>query len=598
MRFVDLAAPSALALCALLTALEPVAAAPPAAVPAAAPAAGETFAESIDVRVVNLEVFVTDRSSHPVAGLTRDDFELLEDGKPVPITNFYAQADARPAPAAPLAAAAAADPAKPAATAASTPAEIPEAQRLDLGIFIDNLQITPAARNRVLRSIKDFVASHVTAGDRVLLASFDGSVRIRQAPTRDPAALVAAVDQISRSAPRGVHASQELRDLLEVIARAPGSPSSPTNAFPSNSPGQSNDLAEASALPGSIQLYVQERYEETRASLAALESFVGSLAGLPGRKAVLFVSGDLAVRPGDVVIRAYAEKFGEEQARSIPRAGEAEIQPLLTHIVEHANADRVTLYGIGAPESFNALALQLGGGAAVGNLQFVQRDNLAAVMSTVADFTGGFAGIDLNDPGIILDRLRGDLETFYSLGFSPSHAADGKEHKIAVKLKRRGLTVRVRDRYQDATDEQRLTTAAQSALLLGVADNPLGVQLRVQKEEPAKGGDRVVSILVALPIKKLVLVPRDTFDEGQVTLYVGAHDSEGRLSAIHRVPVPLHIPHARLAAGATATGYVVKLTLRNEEQTVAVTLRDEIGHAESTATTTYKPNVVAAAAKQ
>jgi len=570
-----------------------------AAIAAAAlanPPAPETFAESIDVRVVNVEVFVADRSGRPVTGLTRDDFELFEDGKPVPITNFYAQADARPAGTTsetPAAATAAARSQAPPAVPV-----VPEAQRLDLGIFIDNLEITPAARNRVLRSIKDFVASHVTAGDRVLLASFDGSLRLRQTPTRDPAVLVAAVEQIARSSPRGVHSSQELRDMLQLIARTPaaavGAPTSPSLAeAPSASGGF--DKAERDSLPGLIQIYMQERYDETRASLAALEGFVGSLAGLPGRKAVLFVSGDLGLRPGEVVLHAYADKFGESQAQDIPHAAEAEIQPLLTRIVEHANANRVTLYGIGAPENFNSVAIQVGGGAPLGNLRFIENDNLAGAMRTVADFTGGFAGIDLNDPGALLDRLRGDLETFYSLGFSPARAADGKVHKIAVKVRRKGLDVRVRDRYQDATDDERLTTSARSALALGVAENPMGVELRVERDEPGKGGNRVVSILVSVPVARLVLVPHDAFEDGRVTLYVGARDDAGNLSPIHRVEVPLHIPRARLAAGASAAGYVVKLALRPAEQTVAVTLRDDLGRAESTATAPYRPAGLTAA---
>jgi VWFA-related protein len=583
--------PLALALAGLLAALA-AAAAP------VEPPAPETFAESIDVRVVNVEVFVADRSGHPVTGLTRDDFELFEDGRPVPITNFYAQADSRPAAETPAAATAATRPETPAPGPPIAPAIVPEAQRLDLGIFIDNLEITPSARNRVLRSIKDFVASHVTAGDRVLLASFDGSLRLRQAPTRDPAALVAAIDQLARTSPRGAHASQELRNLLELIGRVPPPDglTSPFYAEPSS--GGGSDKFERDTLPGILQTYMQERYDENRASLAALEGFVGSVAGLPGRKAVLFVSGDLGLRPGEVVLRAYADKFGEAQAKDIPHATEVEIQPLLTRIVEHANANRVTLYGIGAPENFNSLAIQVGGGASLGNLRFVENDNLAGAMRTVADFTGGFAGIDLSDPGVLLDRLRGDLETFYSLGFSPARAADGKDHKIAVKVKRKGLEARVRDRYRDATDDERLTTAARSALALGVAENPLGVELRVERDEPGKGGNRVVSILVSVPVAKLVLVPRDAFEDGRVTLYVGARDDAGNLSPIHRVEVSLHIPRARLAAGAAAAGYVVKLALSPAEQTVAVTLRDELGRAESTATAPYRPAAAVSAAKR
>ena len=36
--------------------------------------------EKIEVSVVNVDVTVTDRAGKPVRGLTRDDFEIFEDG--------------------------------------------------------------------------------------------------------------------------------------------------------------------------------------------------------------------------------------------------------------------------------------------------------------------------------------------------------------------------------------------------------------------------------------------------------------------------------------------------------------------------------------
>src|SRR5712692_243528 len=53
-------------------------------------AAPPTFFESIDVEVVNVDVVVTDRQGQAATGLGRDDFSVFEDGKAVPITNFYA----------------------------------------------------------------------------------------------------------------------------------------------------------------------------------------------------------------------------------------------------------------------------------------------------------------------------------------------------------------------------------------------------------------------------------------------------------------------------------------------------------------------------
>ena len=52
-------------------------------------AAQEKLVESIEVRVVNVDVVVTDRAGNPVTGLTKDDFEILDNGKPQKITNIY-----------------------------------------------------------------------------------------------------------------------------------------------------------------------------------------------------------------------------------------------------------------------------------------------------------------------------------------------------------------------------------------------------------------------------------------------------------------------------------------------------------------------------
>jgi VWFA-related protein len=528
---------------------------------------GETFAESIEVRVVNVEVFVTDRSGRPVTGLGQGDFELAEDGRPVAITNFYAQSPGAPAVA--VAAPAAAAPAAPAAAAPAVRAAVaPESQRLDLGIFIDNLELTPVARNRVLTAIKGFVASHVLAGDRVLLASFDGAIRIRQAPTRNPKALVAAVDEIAKSSPRGAHASQELRNLLQDAGRGTG-------------------------FSADLEMYVKQRYDEDRASLQALDSFVGSLAGLPGRKAVLFVSGGMSLRPGQVGLQAVAEAQGQGAVRDLALPGDLEVQPLVNRVIDHANASRVTLYGIGAPEDFDTLAIQVGGERPLSGLQFVARDELNGVMGPAAQFTGGFSAIDLNDPTTVLDRLRGDLETFYSLGFSPAHPTDGKDHKLAVRLKGHpGLTVRTRERYRDRNEAGRLTDRALAALLLGVEDNPLGVKLALERDEPGKKGERVVSLLVAVPADKLVLVPREGARDGKFTIFVGTGDTQGRLSPISRFEVPLHFPEERLKAnpGQLAV-YRVRLVVRDESQTVAVALHDDVGKSEAVVAATYHPKV-------
>ncbi|MCH7664787.1 MAG: hypothetical protein IH936_02520, partial [Acidobacteria bacterium] len=50
------------------------------------------FSEFVDVEVINVEVLVTNKAGTPVAGLGPEDFVLQVDGKPMPISNFYAEA--------------------------------------------------------------------------------------------------------------------------------------------------------------------------------------------------------------------------------------------------------------------------------------------------------------------------------------------------------------------------------------------------------------------------------------------------------------------------------------------------------------------------
>ena len=52
--------------------------------------ADEQLGERIEVRIVDVDVVVTGRREVPVSGLGRDDFEVLIDGRPAAIRNFFA----------------------------------------------------------------------------------------------------------------------------------------------------------------------------------------------------------------------------------------------------------------------------------------------------------------------------------------------------------------------------------------------------------------------------------------------------------------------------------------------------------------------------
>ncbi|HEX6204150.1 MAG TPA: hypothetical protein VF100_14210, partial [Thermoanaerobaculia bacterium] len=139
-----LAAAALLALPALLGAQTPQAEPPP------------VFVERIDVNVINVEVFVTDGQGRPVTGLTRDDFEIRHDGRPVEVSNFFT-VSRRDRVEMELARAAA-EGAAPAPAAPGAPAaDLPEDQQLNLLVYVDHFHLRPQNRTRVLEQLGGFL---------------------------------------------------------------------------------------------------------------------------------------------------------------------------------------------------------------------------------------------------------------------------------------------------------------------------------------------------------------------------------------------------------------------------------------------------------
>ncbi len=119
------------------------------------------FSEVIDVRVVNIEVVVTEKGNR-VTGLGSDDFVLRVDGKEVPIEYFTEVLGGT----AVLPDAAGAG--------ATLPALAPGE---DVGtsylVFIDEYFSLPTDRNRVLEGMIDQVA-HLQPEDRMAIVAYDG----------------------------------------------------------------------------------------------------------------------------------------------------------------------------------------------------------------------------------------------------------------------------------------------------------------------------------------------------------------------------------------------------------------------------------------
>ena len=526
--------------------------------PAAPGAAGDQgfYVESVNVNVVNVDVYVTDKSGKRIQGLTQNDFEIYENGKKVAVTNFYAVegGKAKMIGDEPVPAPDAAKPGPPGPPAQAAP--LPEDQRLRLVVYIDNFNLHPFNRNRVMRELRAFLGHKLNRDDQVMLVTYDRELHVRRTFTSDPGLINDSLVELEKISAQAVHADSERRDALRNIEDA-------------RSPAEA--LSDARS-------YAQSTFNDLSFSVDALKELVGSLAGMPGRKAILYVSDGLQMIAGQDVYYAVQSKYGE-QATGLTESMEFDVSRRLIELTATANANRVTFYTIDAAglrvySSISAENATAGQGVYVDSIQI---SNLQSSLQMLAEKTGGVAIINANQVTPQLEKLAQDFGTYYSLGYSPTHYGDGRYYKIEVKVKQKGLQVRHREGYRDKSPDSRMTDGTLAALNFPFEDNKFGVELEFGQPSPREGGHFLVPVVVKIPIGKLVLVPREQTQEARVRLYIAAMDEKGGVSDVQQVQLPISIPAADVAAAVGKHyAYSVNLLMRRGDQKVAVGVRDDV----------------------
>src|SRR5256885_7705250 len=118
---------------------------------AAAGVMAQTLTQKIEVSVVNVDVVVTTPDGKPVHGLTRDDFQLFEDGVAQPVTNFYAVEQQGSDPSA--------------KAAADAPASDDARFRRKVLVLIDNNHISKHYRDLALEHLEKFINDRFSGGE-------------------------------------------------------------------------------------------------------------------------------------------------------------------------------------------------------------------------------------------------------------------------------------------------------------------------------------------------------------------------------------------------------------------------------------------------
>jgi len=563
---------NALILALLLTVVSP-------ALSQEAEAPAGAVSDTVDVTVVNVEVWVTDKKGNPVTDLSKEDFALRVDGKDVPITNFYSEGGASSG----TAAASGEDTGRDSAPSELQALENPDAQQMRLVVFVDNTHIRPPNRKKVFNALRTFLDANLAPGDAVMIAGLSPTLRIYSDFVSDRAAIYQMLDDVENTAGNDFSGEFERRRVLSELTRME------TTASRNNSV---NPAVNAPALLATIRAYAQQQFDKGRQSIRVMTAFAETLAGVPGRKALIVVSDGIATNPGEELFTSWQENFAFNDAlgtTAVPESdyqtevGSFDLLPNFREFGRRANSAQVTVYPIDAegdgPQRLRGASLE---GELSSTVLSIAENNYREPMELVAQRTGGRRLQGRPQLARQLDLLAQDFDSFYSLGFASTTSSD-KPQPIKVTVPgRKGVKVRHRQDVLPRNLDTRSADTTFAALLFNETPNPLGLNLDKGEAQKREDGKTVVPVDISIPVGRLEFVPTEGTHNAQLSIFISVRAKDGSTRPVQKVPFHLAIPDAHIeeAKGHPAR-YTLPLLVEEGDQQLAVTVRDDFGARES-----------------
>ncbi len=505
-------------------------------------------------RLVEVSVTVVDKKGNAVTGLEASDFVVLDEGKPRKVELF--RVDGRRT----TASAGAAPAALPSGTFSNRPTLAEDEPRNVTALVLDNINTTPlqgvTARRLMMRYLTTLAPQTITAV--YLMAE---KLYVLHDFTDDAAALRAKLEKTKLSTPTAWEMDDrpsivEAENILKVFTDPTGS-SEAMKAFLSY--GLRADAIADAAV----------RRDRAQRSLAQLEALGMHLAGIPGRKSLVWMGGGF---PMMAVTASLSQKTPElletleGDVRQVPRT--LAQQGVALYIVD---ARRIE-----APPDVRAQSMQPVPQRGRGNFELLMdtsamSNDPTSAMQTMASITGGRYFYP-EDRTAGIDKVVSDWQGSYTLGFYMAEKPDDKWHKLKVQVKRPGVSVRHRDGY--LADSQLAQPAKWTEdTWRSVLSNPLGspaIPLTVACKRTPSGE---LAVTVSADTAALQFVPDGESLKATLEMLVGDRTSEGAgrasRSAVTRTVPAAQWEAARLqptryegtwkpAADATAVRVIVR----------------------------------------
>jgi VWFA-related protein len=518
----------------LLAVLAPALAKAQAPRAAQAPAANppqSVFGEQIDVRVVNVEVVVTDKQGNRVAGFTPEDFRLKVDGKVVPIEYFN---EVRGGSAIALA-----------ESAASAVKGLPSlAPGSPVGtsylVFIDNFFSLANRRDDVLRSLKDQL-SRLGPDDRMAIVAFDGrNVEMLSSWSNSLRQLGSAIEKAIGEPAQGLARVAELRSF-----------DSSRRLIDSGSAFEPGPRASFSQRLNIEEIEFANRLaDQAEREVSAAVSTLRGFASPPGRKVMLLLSGGWPFSPADYVVNNPNRPILD---RDVPRGDE-----IFRPLVDTANRLGYTLYPMDVPGVEGTVTDASQSSPSPTGLNIREQEHEAS-LQWVAQQTGGRALLN-SLASDALNSAEADTRSYYWLGFTPSWQGNDKRHKVEVSITHPGFKVRYREDFLDLSRKAEISMQVESAMIFGNAPDSAPLAIQLGQATAAGRREMELAITLGIPADAITFVPVNGKYTAEVELRISAVDSGGARAPVPVVPIT--ITTATPPKPGVAVKYDTKVRLR------------------------------------
>ena len=450
-------------------------------------------------KLVVVDVFVKAKNGKAIDNLKKEDFTLLENGKPQEISVFEFQRIEEATAAAPAAAPAPAPaatsapaPARPDTINVATPGRVQYKDKRLLVLFFDFSSMQPPEQIRAQQSALKFLTEQMTASDMVAIMTLGASVQVVQDFTDDR-------DRLTRVI-KGFHIGDSSELAIEADTGDPNSGEYTGAAF--------------------IADETEFNIFNTDRKLMGLQTAVKMLAPLPEKKALIYFSAGIP-------------KTGTENNSQIESTVNAAVRANVSFYPVDARG-LVALAPGGDASKAAPRGTALFTGQAI-TQQKTKFNDQQETLFTIAEDTGGKALLDSNDLTLGIQQAHQDLGSYYVLGYYDSNTAnDGKYRRLQINLpKSYQAQLDYRSGYFAAKEFAKSSSSdreqqLQEALLLGdpVTDLPLALEINYFR---LVGDHFFVPVAIKIAGSEIVLSRRGAGDTTDFDFVGQVTDARGRV---------------------------------------------------------------------